>query len=101
MIIVAKFTLGTIRSYKYGDAGELDETNLSILKNLAKDLGIDSKKKKKRRSNLRQLANSTNADALSPVVEISISSDPTITQFKENLPPFNKASYQLLGPSKM
>ena len=81
--------------------GNLKKKNLSILKNLAKDLGIDSKKKKKDDLNRDILANSTNADALSPVVEISISSDSTITQFKENLPPFNKASYQLLGPSKM
>ena len=76
----------------------LKKTNVSILKTIAKDLGIDSKKKK---DDLicDILANSTNTDALSPVVEVFSSSDPTLTQFKENLLLFNKASYQLLGPS--
>ena len=77
----------------------LKKTNVSILKTIAKDLGIDSKKKKKDDLICDILANSTNTDALSPVVEVFSSSDPTLTQFKENLPPFNKASYQLLGPS--
>ncbi|XP_078339029.1 uncharacterized protein LOC111113595 [Crassostrea virginica] len=77
----------------------LKKTNVSILKTIAKDLGIDSKKKKKDDLICDILANSTNTAALSPVVEVFSSSDPALTQFKENLPPFNKASYQLLGPS--
>ena len=60
----------------------LKKTNVSILKTIAKDLGIDSKKKKKDDLICDILANSTNTDALSPVVEVFSSSDPTLTQFK-------------------
>ncbi|XP_062579262.1 uncharacterized protein LOC134241208 [Saccostrea cucullata] len=77
----------------------LKKTNIGILKTIALDLGIDCKKKKKDDLICDILASSTSTDALCPTVEVFSSSDPTLTQFKENLPPFNKVSYQLIGPS--
>ena len=77
----------------------LKKTNIGILKAIALDLGIDGKKKKKDDLICDILASGTSTDALCPTVEVFSSSDPTLTQFKENLPPFNKVSYQLIGPS--
>lgn len=77
----------------------LKKTNISILKKIATDLGIDSKKKKKDDLICDILANSTSVDSLCPIVEVFSSCDPTLSQFKENLPPFNKVTCQLLGPS--
>uniref|UniRef100_A0A8W8LEU1 SWIM-type domain-containing protein n=1 Tax=Magallana gigas TaxID=29159 RepID=A0A8W8LEU1_MAGGI len=77
----------------------LKKTNISILKKIATDLGIDIKKKKKDDLICDILVNSTSIDSLCPIVEVFSPIDPILTQFKENLPPFNKATYQLLGPS--
>lgn len=77
----------------------LKKTNISILKKIATDLGIDIKKKKKDDLICDIIVNSTSIDSLCPIVEVFSPIDPLLTQFKENLPPFNKATYQLLGPS--
>lgn len=85
-------------SNKYGDAAAFKENKHYHFEKKATDLGIDIKKKKKDDLICDILVNSTSIDSLCHIDEVFSSIDPTLTQFKENLPSFNKATYQLLGP---
>nr|XP_022300882.1 uncharacterized protein LOC111109087 [Crassostrea virginica] len=76
----------------------LKKTNISVLRALAADLGIDAKKKKKDDLICDIITSQTPTDCLTPVVNIANpdTTDPIDLQFKENLPPFNVPHYCLL-----
>ena len=87
------FTLVTSMATREG----LKKTNISVLRALATDLGIDAKKKKKDDLICDIITSQTPTDCLTPVVNIANpdTTDPIDLQFKENLPPFNVPHYCL------
>ncbi|XP_061190857.1 uncharacterized protein LOC133198978 [Saccostrea echinata] len=74
----------------------LKKTNVSVLRSIAADLGINSKRKK---DDLicDILSSQTPAALITPVVQLSSCINPTDVQFKENLPPFNAVHYQSIS----
>uniref|UniRef100_A0A8W8NR40 YqaJ viral recombinase domain-containing protein n=1 Tax=Magallana gigas TaxID=29159 RepID=A0A8W8NR40_MAGGI len=73
--------------------GNLKKTNISVLRNIASDLGINSKKKKKDDLICDILSSQAPEVSLTPVDQSISAVDGAgagaVVQFKENLPPFN------------
>lgn len=74
----------------------LKKTNINVLRNIASELGINSKKKKKDDLIWDILSSQAPEVALTPVVQSlsAVDGAGAGVQFKENMPPFNAVHYE-------
>lgn len=94
LFTVTLFTLATSMATREN----LKKTNISVLRNIASDLGINSKKKKKDDLICDILSSQAPEVSLTPVVQSISAADGAgagaVVQFKENMPPFNAVHYE-------
>lgn len=79
----------------------LNKLKVNDLRNLAVDVGIDVKRKKKEEIIQELLLSQTETSILTPIVEKDALESPLVGSFQDSLPPFNVVAYESPGYSSI